>query len=121
MPTPASPMKNLLTCWSCWGMGTPNGVSCCRRTTIEWMCSGCSHLGFESDGLLASERSGGAGLVTVKMVLDPDGHHHKQYYAVVADITVRFDTNGFNMDVERSSNQQNSSNVRSYRYRLGFD
>jgi DNA-binding HxlR family transcriptional regulator len=62
-----------------------------------------------------------AGLVTVEMVPDPDGHHHKQYRAVVADVTVQFDDNGFSVNVECLSNQQSSSKGRSYKYRLRND
>jgi len=40
-----------------------------------------------------------AGLVAVETQLDPDGHHHKQFRAVLEGATVRLDDDGLGMDV----------------------
>lgn len=41
-----------------------------------------------------------AGVVDSKMVFDPDGHHHEQYYAVVDSIDIQFRNGGVEVSVE---------------------
>ena len=41
-----------------------------------------------------------AGLVTTEMCLDGDGHHHKEYRAVVTDIAIELDGEGLSVTVE---------------------
>lgn len=41
-----------------------------------------------------------AGLVETEMVIDPDGHHHEKFRAVVESVTIRFDEDGLEVSVE---------------------
>lgn len=46
-----------------------------------------------------------AGLVDSAMVFDPNGHHHKQYHAVVESIDIQFDDSGVEITVETDNEE----------------
>lgn len=62
-----------------------------------------------------------AGLITTEMVPDPDGHHHKQFRALFAHVSLQFSDDGLSMDVERPTNHQSRSKASSYELRLAND
>jgi predicted transcriptional regulator len=44
-----------------------------------------------------------AGLVESRTVFDPDGHHHKQFQAVIDGVTVEIEDEGLSADIHKES------------------